>query len=266
MRSQHVRAKSVAGPEGAAPTLRGGWLALARAGWAALVALNLGLFATAIPALYAGRGAPPEDVLAGLAQLGIPEGLYAAYVTALLAVFGLGCFVVAAVIAWYRSTDTVAQFVSLFLVLMGGANHPNVQALAAAYPALDPLLKLSWGLLCASLILFVLIFPDGRFVPRWMQVPAGLLIVGTFVTLFFGRGSLAEPPEAFAMILIAALLAGTGAQIYRYRRTASPERRQQTKWVVFGIMAAVAVQVGACWRPRCSSSPASRHCYTAWPT
>ena len=183
-------------------------------------------------------------MLAGLAQLGIPEGLYAAYVTALLAVFGLGCFVVAAVIAWHRSSDPVALFVSLFLVLMGGANHPNVQALAAAYPALDPLLKLSWGLLCASLILFVLIFPDGRFVPRWMQVPAGLLIVGTFVTLFFGRGSLAEPPEVFAIILIAALLVGTGAQIYRYRRTASPERRQQTKWVVFGIMAAVAVQVG----------------------
>ncbi len=244
MPSQHAAAETVAGQESAAPTLRGRWLGLARAGWAMLVALNLALFAAAIPALYARRGASPEDVLAGLARLGIPEGLYAAYVTVLLVAFGLGYFAVAAVIAWRRSTDPVALFVSLFLVSLGGSNHPNVQALAASYPTLDPLLKLSWGLLCVFLILFVLLFPDGRFVPRWMQVPAGLFVAGTFAALFFGGGSLAEPPEAFGLILITALLAGTAAQIYRYRRRSSPEGRQQTKWVVFGIMVAIAVQVG----------------------
>ena len=245
MRSQHAATKGLAGPENAAPALRGRWLTLARAGWAALVAVNLGLFFAAIPALYAQRGAPPEDVLVGLAQLDIPEGLYAAYVTVVLAVLGLGCFVVAAVVAWHRSADPVALFISLFLVLLGGPNHPNVQALAGAYPALDPLFKLSWGLLCSSLILFIFIFPNGRFVPRWMRVPAGLFIVGTFVALLFGEGSLAEPPQALGLILITALLAGTVAQIYRYRRTSSPEERQQTKWVVFGIAVAVAVLVGS---------------------
>jgi hypothetical protein len=203
---------------------------------------------------------------AELTQLGISEGLYAAYFTTLLVAFGLGCFAVAAVIAWHRSTDPMALFISLFLVLMGAVNAPNVQALAVAYPAWGSLLKFSWWALWAALILFVFLFPNGRFAPRWAKIPVILLIGGMFIAMFFGEGSLIEPPDALALILMGGLLAGVAAQIYRYRSVSSPEGRQQTKWVVFGIMAAVAVQVGACWRPRCSSSPASRHCYTAWPT
>jgi hypothetical protein len=33
------------------------------------------------------------------------------------------------------------------------------------------------------------------------------------------------------------LLAGLGAQLYRYRRVSTPAQRQQTKWVVFGFVA-----------------------------
>jgi signal transduction histidine kinase len=245
VRLPHATAETVARPESEAPVLRGRWLVVGRAGWGALVVLGLGLFAAAVPALHAQRGTPPEDVLAGLTRLGIPADLYAAYVTFLLAVFGLGCFAVAGVIAWRRSIDPMAMFVSLFLVLLGGPNHPNVKALAAVYPAFDPVLKFSWGLLMVSLILFVFLFPDGRFVPRWMRLPIGLSIVGIFVALFAGGGSLAEPPAALVPILAATLLTGTVAQVHRYRRVSSPEGRQQTKWVVFGIMAAISVQVGS---------------------
>jgi signal transduction histidine kinase len=243
MHSQHAPAKTIAAPESAAPTLRGRTLVLARAGWAVLVALNLGLFAAAVPALYAQRGALPQAAQAGLAQLGIFEGLYAAYFTALLAAFGLGCFVVAAVIAYRRSDDPMAMFVSIFLVLMGAVNHPNVQALAAAYPAWVPLLKFSWWVLWAALILFVFLFPDGRFAPRWTRVPVVLLIVGVFIALFFGEGSLTEPPDALGLVLIGGLLAGAAAQIYRYRSVSSPEGRQQTKWVVFAMATALVIQV-----------------------
>jgi len=245
MRSTHATAETAARPEDGAPVLRGRLLVMGRVGWGALVLLNLGLFAVAVPALYAQRAAPPRDVLAGLARLEIPADLYAMYVTTLLAAFGLGCFVVAGVLAWHRSNDPVAMFVSLFLVLLGGPNHPNVKALAAAYPAFDPVLRFSWGLLLVSLILFVFLFPDGRFVPRWMRLPIGLSIVGIFVALFSGGGSLAEPPAVLVPILAATLLAGTAAQVHRYRRVSSPEGRQQTKWVVFGITAAISVQVGS---------------------
>ena len=243
MHSQHVTPRRIARPETAAPALRGRGLVIARAGWAAFVALNLILFAAAIPALHAQRGAPSEAVRAHLAQLGISEGLYAAYYTGLLAAFGLGCFAVAAVIAWHRSTDPMSLFVSLFLVLMGTVNAPNVQALATAYPGWGSVLKFSWWLLWASLILFVFLFPDGRFVPVWTRGAVVVLILGTFLALFLGGGTLTEPPDAFGLILIGGLLAGVAAQIYRYRRVSSPKGRQQTKWVVSGITAAILVQV-----------------------
>ncbi len=243
MHSQHATPQTIARPEPTAPVLRGRGLVLARAGWVAFLALNLGLFAVAVSALHAQRGAPSGAVQADLARLGIPEGLYAAYFTALLAAFGLGCFMVAAVIAWHRSTDPMSLFVSLFLVLMGAVNAPNVQALGAAYPEWGPMFKFSWWLLWASLILFVFLFPDGRFVPRWTRGVVGVMMLGTFVALFFGRGTLTEPPPALGLILIGGLLAGVAAQIYRYRRVSSPKGRQQTKWVVFGITAAITVQV-----------------------
>ncbi|HEV2091534.1 MAG TPA: GAF domain-containing sensor histidine kinase [Rubrobacter sp.] len=243
MHSQHATPRTIAPPESAAPSLRGRTLVLARAGWAVLVALNLGLFAVAVPALYAQRGAPPQAARAELAQLGISEGLYAAYFTALLVVLGLGCFVVAAVIAYRRSDDPMALFASVFLVLMGAVNHPNVQALGAAYPAWGPLLKFSWWVLWAALILFVFLFPDGRFAPRWTRVPVVLFIVGVFIALFFGEGSLTEPPDALGLVLIGGLLAGAAAQIYRYRSVSSPEGRQQTKWVVFAMATALGIQV-----------------------
>ena len=250
MRSRLATVEAVARPEDGAPVLRGRRLVLARAGWAALVASSLVLFAAAIPALYERRGAPPESVVAGLARLGIPEGAYAAYVTALLTVFGLGCFGVAAVIAWRRSDDPMAMFVSLFLALLGGANHPNLRALADAYPAFEPLFGLSWRLLFAALILFVFLFPDGRFALAWTRVLAGLLILSAFATLFSDGDSLAEPSNALALVLVLVLLVGAGAQVYRYRRVSTPPQRQQTKWVVFGISAAVATQsVGALLGP-----------------
>ncbi len=242
-------------PEPAAPALSGRRLVLARAGWAALVALNLVLFIVAVPALFVQRSAPPEPVRVGLAQLGLSEGLYAAYFTVLLVVFGLGCFAVAAVIAWRRSTDSIGLFVSLFLVLFGAVNAPNVQALEAVHPELGLPVEFAQGALFVFLLLFPFLFPDGRFVPRWARVPAGLLGLGAFIALFFGGGSATDPPDSLGMVLITGLLAGAAAQIYRYRRVSDPTQRQQTKWVVFGITAAIAVQVAGVLAPLSLSRP-----------
>lgn len=242
-------------PEYAAPDLSGRRLALARAAWAVLVSLNLVLFIVAIPALFVQRSVPPEPVRAGLAQIGLSEGLYAAYFTVLLVVFGLGCFAVATVIARRRSTDFMGLFVSLFLVLFGAVNAPNVQALEAVHPVLGLPVEIAQGALLVFLLLFPFLFPDGRFVPRWTRFLAALLGLGAFVALFSGGGSAADPPDALGMLLIAGLLAGAAAQIYRYRRVSDPVQRQQTKWVVSGMTAYIAVQVAGALAPLSLSHP-----------
>jgi signal transduction histidine kinase len=255
MRSQHATAEPMIRPDSAVPDLSGRRLALVRGAWAVLVSLNLVLFVVAVPALFVQRSAPRVPVRAGLRQIGLSEGLYAAYFTVLLVAFGLVCFVVAAVIAWRRSTEFMGLLASLYLVLAGAVNAPNVQALEAVHPAWGLPVKFAQGTFLVSLLLFPFLFPDGRFVPRWTRFLAGLLSLGAVVALFFGGGSATDPPDSLGMLLITGLLAGAAAQIYRYLRVSDPAQRQQTKWVVTGITASITAQVAGILAPLSLSHP-----------
>jgi glucan phosphoethanolaminetransferase (alkaline phosphatase superfamily) len=63
--------------------------------------------------------------------------------------------------------------------------------------------------------------------------------------VLFPGSVLAEPPMPFNILIFLALWACCAlAQVYRYRRVSGPVGRQQTKWVVFGVTACVALLVG----------------------
>jgi hypothetical protein len=82
-----------------------------------------------------------------------------------------------------------------------------------------------------TLLVLLLIFPDGKFVPRWTSFTLVLPLLVLRI----------EPFE----LAILAFVGYTGiviyAQIYRYRRVSNPLQRQQTKWIVFGLMSIVAL-------------------------
>jgi hypothetical protein len=80
---------------------------------------------------------------------------------------------------------------------------------------------------------FFLLFPSGRFVPRWTRW--GVLVVFLYEVwyVFFADNSLPGLPFA------ALLLGLVGLQVYRYRRVSLFRERQQTKWVVFGLAMAL---------------------------
>ncbi len=123
--------------------LSGRRLLAARVAWAASVALTLGLFVAAVPALYLRNSSPAEAVRAGLEQLGLPVGFYPAYITGLLVFEAVVCFTLAAVMVRRRSDDGMVLLVSLFLVMLGAANDPIMQALLDVYPALNLPARLS---------------------------------------------------------------------------------------------------------------------------
>src|SRR5215210_5410874 len=244
-----VDARHVAGTPGlarldapAVPRLRGRRLVLARVAWGALVALALGLFLAAVPAVYLRLSVPPEAVRASLARRGLPVGAYAAYLTALQVIFGLCHFAVAGLIARRKSDDGAALFVSLSLVLLGVANPPNVVALTALHPGLVVPATIAQLLLEAALILFFYLFPDGRFVPRRAAPPVFVGIGVVVVTAILPGSSLEHPSSAGGLLLLGGLAGGVIAQVYRYRRVSDRVQRQQTKWVVFGAAVAVAAQ------------------------
>ena len=133
-----------------------------------------------------------------------------------------------------------AFFLVMFSITSSG-NNP-VYALALAYPILAlPLSLVSF--LGASLhsLVFFLLFPNGRLVPRWMGLILLLVIINEFfnylpfphVTFRCELASVARP--AGDSRFLGAIIF---SQIYRYRRVSTPVQRQQTKWIVLGVAVA----------------------------
>ncbi|HSH81335.1 MAG TPA: histidine kinase, partial [Herpetosiphonaceae bacterium] len=243
MGSHRTAVEPIARPQTAVMTLRGHWLGLARMIWALCVLLQIALVVAAIPAYYLQLRTPPEAVRAALAGLGLSTGLYAAYLSAVLAIFSLGCFAVAAVVVWRRSRDAMALIVSLLLATMGAVNAPYAEALEKLHPILVWPVELSVSLLACSLLLVLFLFPDNRFVPRRALVPVAVWIAAVLVMLLGTGLYRVEAPEWFFVVLLGGFGAGVAAQIYRYIRVSDRVQRQQTKWVVFGVASALAGQL-----------------------
>jgi signal transduction histidine kinase len=213
------------------------WLAV---GWAVLTVPLLGLFALSVPAVYARKLEPTPAVRVGLEQLGLSVTWYAAWWSTVLLTFAVVCFAVAALIVARRPRERAAWFAALFLVTLGAANAPSMEALVWQRPDLEVAATLAFQLLLACLLLFLFTFPDGRFQPRW----SWLVVAGALAALVPARGSVAEPvTEALFFALLVGLGAGVAAQVHRYRRVSTPEQRQQTRWVTLAITVAVVTQV-----------------------
>jgi hypothetical protein len=159
-------------------------------------------------------------------------------------VFQLVWFVVGALIFWRRSDDRMALLVSAFLVSFGPVtvDTTDAEALISSQPAwwlpvrgVDVV-----GNVCV--VLFFLLFPSGRFAPRWMR-----WLAVAFCTFQISRNLFPEYYTSSPSLDMASLLVFLGivvslvwSQIYSYRRVSTPAQRRQTKWVVFGTTLAVA--------------------------
>lgn len=78
---------------------------------------------------------------------------------------------------------------------------------------------------------FFLVFPDGRFVPRWTAVLAALW-TGVFV---FSVPLGYDPFDIFEELFFVIIATLVFSQVYRYRKVSSLEQKQQTKWVIIGL-------------------------------
>ena len=213
------------------------WLAVA---WGALTVPLLALFALSVPAVHARKLEPLPAVQVGLDQLGLPVTWYAAWWSAVLLAFAAVCFAAAGLIVARRPQERAAWFAALFLVALGAANAPNMEALVWQRPALEGAATGAFQLFLGCLVLFLFTFPDGRFRPRWSWA----VVVAAVAGLAVARGSVAAPiTDALFWALLIALAAGIAAQVHRYRRVSTAEQRQQTRWVTLAMAVAVASQL-----------------------
>src|SRR5215210_1833495 len=157
-------------------------------GWSAVAALSAGLFAAGVPSEFAQLQTPcptpvcttgqlPAAGLASLTELGLSPAFYAAVTVGMDLLFATGYALVAAVIFWRKPRDRVAVFASLALLVFGTATFGfTMPALAADHPALQTPVALLHFLGAACFGLFLYVFPDGRFVPRWIGAIAAVWI------------------------------------------------------------------------------------------
>ncbi len=237
--------------------LSGTRLIIARAVWLALVIPSIGLFVASLPVYYAliqracidpvtcnVAGTLTAKGLQDLPAFGLSVSSYAALLTIFFTIIAAIWSGIGFLIFWRRSDEWFALLTAFFLVMFN-TTYPGfpISALALAYPALNVPITLMSGIGLASLFLFLMLFPNGRLVPRWMGLFLPFAIIGVVSTVSpptspFNSSTwpwwLNGPPNIFfsgAIIF---------SQIYRYRRVSTRVERQQTKWVVFGIIVVLA--------------------------
>jgi signal transduction histidine kinase len=250
-------------PPQADTRLRGRWLLLARAVWLVVAALAVGLFAAGIPTQFAqlqvvcpaGGNCPPLDGVGqllpagrpALHDLGLSVSFFAAYAVALDVVLAAVYSAVAALIFWHKSADRMALFVALALLTFATATFTDTMyVLVAAHPAWWTLVAVLNFIGLASFGLFLYLFPDGRFVPRWTRWVAlawiAWLVPKYWIPAWPGLNSWTLWLDT--VVWLGAFGTIVYAQVYRYRRISNMVQRQQTKWVIFGITAGLAGFLG----------------------
>ena len=145
----------------------------------------------------------------------------------------------AGLVFWRRSDTWVGWIVSLaflFAALVFFSEEPR--ALARAYPHLKLLIDFLTSVSVVLVLMLFYIFPDGRFIPRWMRWFAAVLIAAVVLDPILNQGGTRAASATMFVILAFAVGAPMGliSQIYRFRKVSNSTQRQQTKWVVFGFL------------------------------
>jgi signal transduction histidine kinase len=95
--------------------------------------------------------------------------------------------------------------------------------------------QLGWVIL---LPLFLLTFPDGRFVPHWTRwlFITYLVVSSVGITIEQFWPHLVQNNTGEQVAWFSMQLTGIGVQVYRYLWISDSVQRQQTKWFVFGLV------------------------------
>ncbi len=194
------------------------WLGVARAAWVLVAAAELIVFMASVRAYWLQLNTTCADpslqvcnftqltpvMHESLQRLGFTVGVYAVYTLAIHVAASLALLVVGFLVFWRRSDGWYGLFVSLLLITFGtiGPSAVLYDAFGWAYPELGATtLAVSDAislLVFPGLGLFLVTFPDGRFVPKWSFVVVLLWIVQAI----FWETIDALPPALFAAELL----------------------------------------------------------------
>jgi hypothetical protein len=220
------------------------WQLLARLAWVGIALLIVLVFLAALPIRIEEQLQDPYGLRPSLERLGLSVQFFAVYGTSLDILMAAGFVLVAGLVYWRKPDDWMVFLVSATLLAYPIAILPLSTVLGEVSQGWYFLILVLRALGYTALGLTFFLFPNGRFVPpqaRWILI----LWIGYPLLWFFFPQTV--PPAGFTEIntnsgglrLLGVLLiygGGVLSQFYRYLRLSTPLERQQTKWVVYGLV------------------------------
>ena len=155
----------------------------------------------------------------------------------ILLMFGFS--VIAGILIVNRSDDWFAIFTSLFLIVFGAriTNLANNIAQTPGYQTQGGLI-LAFGDI--GIVLFSMLFPNGKFTPKWLKYLVPFLFITMLGIYIFPASpahwlNLTDNGIYFA-VTVSWYVIGLSSSIYRYYRASNLAQKQQIRWIFIGTM------------------------------
>ena len=193
-------------------TLRGSWLLLARVAWVAVAIAVLAIVVFSAPSSFEhfrsvctatfetcserAVGRPTPEGVRALQDAGLSLSTYALLNVAVDKVADFVWIAVGALIFLRRSDDRMALLVSLFLVTFWTTtvDSTDAEVLVSSQPAWRLSVQGAQIVGSACSMLFFLLFPSGRFMPRWTRWLAVAFVAYFVIQTLFPALALVRPP------------------------------------------------------------------------
>lgn len=244
------------------PNLRSYWLGLARIMWMLIAALSISLFILGTIVQYDRARAPCTEASLEdqpncrlmentLRELGWTWDDLANFYVPIATIASLLWILIGCLVFWRRSENSLALLFSLVFVMVGSliVNPYFFDGLLQAFPTLHMLVVLLAFLSILAAMIFLYLFPDGRFVPRWTRWFVILWIAHTFYIFIseYRLPSLANllwSKSIDQIFTILVLVVAIYAMIFRYHYQAESVQRQQIKWVTVALVIVSTFRIG----------------------
>jgi len=180
--------------------------------------------------------------VAVLSSWGLSMQTYALVMVTAAVVLLLGYWALGGLILWRQGTSWFGLAVALALIVLPIVTYSGSNVWSAYNPVLFSLAVAVGIVGNVILVAFLYLLPNGRFSPKWAYIP----LVGTILTVSLltleANGITSIPTQALSLLqttIVSLVLIGGGFQVYRYLRDSNLVERQQTKWIVFGVLSYV---------------------------
>jgi hypothetical protein len=252
-------ANSPDGPSSAELSLRGGWKTFGLLGWGFVFIVCLVSFGSSMVSLHLWDSLPAANLptyFQGITQTDIPVlaqfkddvrgmvfslEIYAGLFTAIRLIGCLPLFILSAALALRLRSNKMAMLFAIILAVMGAAGNWNDPLFPSA-TSLTPWMTIPTQVLNVLLwfgLIFLYVFPDGRFTPRW----TGWILIGLIpitiarvfdLKIFLNPNTWPDLPALFPTVAFVG--AAFFSVLFRYQHAENEVHKKQLRGYVVGVL------------------------------